>query len=650
VSSASLQAEAADARGGSSGLEGELPFAIHSYRAFHVSLIARYKRLFGGMILLMGVYSGIVAGRLLVGGVLLDSVILHFAPDKKGRFISRLDSIWSWLFGPGASVSAQIPNADFFFHFLLVMIAVFCLAAIAMAVAFYYKEYLAQWLIVRMTVDIRKAVFRHLSYQSVAYFNRQRSGDLISRLTNDVSAVQLSFRFFFEDIVQQPIAIVSALAVALASSPLLFIVTVPFYGVLLFPVIRSGKKVIKHGRGRLEKLSLVTESIQQLFGGIRIVKAFGMESHEQVAFGNKNQAYIRSSMRMNRAKLKGRSLQELLYNLGTAALLLLGVFAITYELVGATDFSIFLLALVQIYNPLKTLSRAWNQIQESRPGLDRVLEILREKPLIQYRDGSEEFPGVKGEIRFEDVSFSYKDLHPSVVREPGEDLSLPVLSDVSFGVKVGEVAAFVGPSGAGKSTIVDLLARFYDPQRGRILVDGRDIREYRYAAYLRSIAIVSQDPFLFNTTIRENIRYGREAATDDEVEEAARVAYAHDFIMEQPEGYDTIIGDRGVMLSGGQRQRLTIARAVLKNAPILILDEATSSLDSQAEKEVQEAIDNLIRARTTFVIAHRLSTVVRADKIFVVADGRIVESGRHEELLERKGKYRKLWISQNPDA
>jgi ABC-type multidrug transport system fused ATPase/permease subunit len=217
-------------------------------------------------------------------------------------------------------------------------------------------------------------------------------------------------------------------------------------------------------------------------------------------------------------------------------------------------------------------------------------------------------------------------------------------------VKVGEVAALVGPSGAGKSTIVDLLARFYDPQRGCVLVDGRDIKEYRYADYLRSSAIVSQDPFLFNTTIRENIRYGRESATDGEVEDAARVAYAHDFIMEQPEGYETVIGDRGVMLSGGQRQRLTIARAVLKNAPILILDEATSSLDSQAEKEVQEAIDNLIRARTTFVIAHRLSTVVRADKILVVDDGRIVESGRHEELLEMKGKYWKLWLSQNPDA
>jgi subfamily B ATP-binding cassette protein MsbA len=217
-------------------------------------------------------------------------------------------------------------------------------------------------------------------------------------------------------------------------------------------------------------------------------------------------------------------------------------------------------------------------------------------------------------------------------------------------VKAGQVLALVGPSGSGKSTIVDLIARFYDPQRGRVLVDGCDIRDYRNASYLRAVAIVSQDPFLFNTTIRENIRYGRDGATDAEVEEAARVAFAHDFILQQPQGYETVIGDRGVMLSGGQRQRITIARAVLKDAQILILDEATSSLDSQAEMEVQCAIDNLIRSRTTFVIAHRLSTVRRADKILVIEDGRIVESGRHEEILARKGRYYDLWRSQNPEA
>jgi ABC-type multidrug transport system fused ATPase/permease subunit len=225
-----------------------------------------------------------------------------------------------------------------------------------------------------------------------------------------------------------------------------------------------------------------------------------------------------------------------------------------------------------------------------------------------------------------------------------------VVHEISFAVKAGEAVALVGPSGAGKSTVVDLLARFYDPQEGRITVDGADIRDFKRSSYLGAIAIVSQDPFLFNTSIRENIRYGRAGATDAEVEEAARVAFAHDFIVEQPAGYDTVIGERGVKLSGGQRQRLTIARAVLKNAPILILDEATSALDSHSEKEVQRAMENLMRSRTTFVIAHRLSTIVHADKIVVLEDGRIVERGDHGELLALRGKYYSLWRSQNPKA
>jgi ABC-type multidrug transport system fused ATPase/permease subunit len=233
-------------------------------------------------------------------------------------------------------------------------------------------------------------------------------------------------------------------------------------------------------------------------------------------------------------------------------------------------------------------------------------------------------------------------------RETGDPM--PVIRGLSFNVKAGEVVALVGSSGAGKSTIADLLARFYDPQDGRILVDGRDVREFRYASYLAGIAMVTQEPFLFNTTIRENIRYGRDSATEAEIAAAARAAYAHDFILEQPEGYDTVIGDRGVKLSGGQRQRITIARAILKDASILILDEATSSLDTGSEKEVQRAIENLIRTRTTFVIAHRLSTIASADKILVIEDGRIVERGRHEELLLAKGRYFMMWRSQNPDA
>ncbi|HZN60413.1 MAG TPA: ABC transporter ATP-binding protein [Planctomycetota bacterium] len=624
---------------------------------FYLSLGRRYRRRIIGMMALVGVYSVMTAARLSAIG-LLEILRVRFQGEG-GRFLQQLESARRWLFGPGGEPLAKLLHESdaFFYKFLLGTLGAFTLLAILMAVSFYFKELFAQSLILDMEVDIRRSLFRHLTRQSVAYFNRQRSGDVISRLTNDINAVRQSFKLFFEDVVQQPVIIVCTLAAGLWASPLLFMICVPFYGVLMLPVLRSGRKIIKHGKGRLEKLSLLTEAIGQLFSGIRIVKAFGMERHEENEFAARNKDFIRSTLKMNRAKIKARAVQELLYNLGTAIAILAGVALIATGRVAPEPFMVFLAAMVQVYMPFKGLSTAWNQLQESRSAVERILEVLRERPQIRDLDGSFEFPGLAQEIRFDSVSFSYSELDPALASPAGGNgagtstpLRLPVLHDVSFRVEKGEIVALVGPSGAGKSTIADLIARFYDPQRGSVAVDGRDIREFRFASYLRAVAIVSQDPFLFHTTIRNNIRYGRESASDEEVEAAARVAFAHDFILEQSGGYETVIGERGVKLSGGQRQRLTIARAVLKNAPILILDEATSSLDSQSEMEVQKAIDNLIRDRTTFVIAHRLSTIVHADRILVVDEGRIVESGRHEDLLRARGRYWELWRSQNREA
>jgi subfamily B ATP-binding cassette protein MsbA len=631
---------------------GAQRFETRSRFTFYRSLLRPYARLFARMMALVMAYAAAESGRLLFGGVALDAVIVRFEGEG-GKYIGIIGGALE-RFGV-ASKQALLDGlrqsgSTYFLWAMAAMLAVFGVMAVLMAVAYYFKEYMAQRLIVHMEVDVRKSLFQHLTRQSVAYFNRQRSGDVISRLTNDVGALRQSFKLFFETVAQEPVKIAMTLGVALFASPLLFVLVVPFYGILMLPILRSGKKVIKHGKGRLEKLGLVTEAIQQLFSGIRIVKAFVMEKREEEEFAERNAEFIRSTVKMSRAKIKGRTYQELLYNVGTAAALLLGLGLLGVKLIAAQDMLVFMTAMVQIYQPLKALSNAWNQLQESSAGADRLLEVLREKPLIADSHGSLEFPGVKTEVSFESVSFSYRDLDPGLVRGEEGELRLPVLVDVSFAIKAGEVVALVGPSGSGKSTIADLLARFYDPQKGRIAIDGRDIRDYRYSSYLRSVAIVSQDPFLFNTTIRENIRYGREGASDAEVEEAAKVAFAHEFILEQPLGYDTVIGERGVMLSGGQRQRLTIARAVLKDAPILILDEATSALDTHSEKEVQRAIDNLMRSRTTLVIAHRLSTVAHADKILVVEDGRIVESGRHEDLLNLKEKYFRLWRSQNPES
>jgi subfamily B ATP-binding cassette protein MsbA len=665
------------------------PFATRSIRAFYGSLVRRYKKLFLGMMVLSAVYAGLTAGRLLIFGVLVESVEVHFkyseeekvgqpvaapvavrdpvaeeaqemadggaaaagdglasealdvARDGKLKILEKIDWAFNLVGLPEPRIANRLSKEkSFFMTFFYGTAAVFAVAAIVMAVASFFKQYLGHALVVRMVVDIRNALFTHLSSQSVAYFSQQRSGDIISRLTNDINAIQLSFRFFFQTIVHEPLVVIGCLFVAYAADPVLFWFVMPLYGIVMWPILRSGKKVTRHGRGRLEKLSHVTEGIHQLFTGIRIVKAFGMEHHEREEFADRNQGYIRSSLRMNRAKVKGRALQELFYNIGTAGVVILGAWLLTEKTVTIPSFILFLGAMMNMYAPLKGFSRAWNQIQESSGGVARLLELLRESPETPDRDGAVEFPGVQRKIAFENVTFCYDE---STAAEPS---GAPVVRELSFEVKQGEMVAIVGPSGAGKTTALDLLARFYDPQAGRITVDGTDICDFKRASYLGGIALVSQDPFLFNATIRENIAYGRPGATQDEVEEAARIAFAHEFILEQPEGYDTVLGERGVKLSGGQRQRLTIARAVVRDAPILILDEATSALDTRAEKEVQRAIENLVRERTTFVIAHRLSTITSANRILVLEEGRLKEFGCHEDLLAKKGTYYHLWRSQ----
>ena len=619
----------------------EIPFSVESRPQFYVTLLRRYARLLITMLLFTGLYSLMNACRPLLAALLVGALQARFggADNADQNMVWVADRV-NWFFTE-FNLLERLSEPAFFMNFVYVLCGVAVVAAVLMVIATFVKDDLTARLVVRMVVCIRMALFSHLAAQSVAYFNRQRSGDLTSRLTNDINAIQLSFRFLFQAIVQQPVIVVANLVVALFASPLLFCLVMPFYLVLMLPIIRSGKRVFRHGRGRLENLGLVTEGIQQLFSGIRIVKAFGMERHEKEAFASSNDAFIRSTIKMNRAKIKGRASQEFLYNIGGVALLIGGIWLIVSGVLELTSFLAFMFATVQVYLPLKTFSRGWNQLQESAPGVDRVLEILREKPALEDVDGAKEFTSVERSIRYEGVSFAYDD---------GESPAQVVLHDVTFEVGAGEMIALVGPSGAGKSTIVDLLARFYDPQAGRITVDGVDTREFRHASYLSGIGIVSQDPFLFNTTIRNNIGYGRDGASDEEIAEAARVANAEGFILEQPDGYDTVLGERGVKLSGGQRQRLTIARAVLKDAPILILDEATSALDTFAEKEVQRAMENLMRERTTFVIAHRLSTIVHADKILVLGGGRIIEEGKHRDLLALRGTYYHLWQSQTPNG
>jgi len=696
------QASVETARGDSSR-ESEIPFSTRGAPSFYVSLMSRYRRSLAVLMAATAVFAGVSVLRTVLIAIVVDGVgragvgggapaagagvgggapaagagvgggapvagagVGGGAPEagagaadeKTGRFLRGFETAWEYVmpadWEPPTRALAQPGGFEQFFIFLAVL---FVFVGVLSGLTFFVKELVAQQLVVRMLVDTRIALFRQLTRQSVSYFHARRSGDLLSRVTNDVNLVQGSLRSIYETILQQPWTIAAALATACAAQPLLFLFSLPLFAILVYPVIHSGKTVFRHSRRRQEKLGIITEALQQLFGGIRIVKAFGMEDHESETFRDKNEEYERSYMRVRRARITARALQELVFNLILATLLIVGCWLLVAGHVSAGDFVAFCGALVMVYEPVKKFSKSWDQVQESRPAIDRILEVLRARPRVIDRPGAVPFRRRFESLRFEGVGFAYDVGVVPAESDSGGDGDAPApatgpaaVTGIDLEVHRGEVVALVGTSGSGKSTLVDLVARFHDVREGAIRIDGTDIRDFQHRSYLDAIAIVSQDPFLFNTTIRENIRYGRQGASDAEIEAAARVANAHDFIVAQPDGYDTVIGERGAKLSGGQRQRLTIARAVLKNAPILILDEATSSLDTHAEREVQKGIENLLRERTSFVIAHRLSTITGADRIVVLDGGRVAEVGTHGELLARRGRYFELFTSQSGGA
>ena len=503
-------------------------------------------------------------------------------------------------------------------------------AALFRALSGYGQDYLNRYLGQKVVQELRNDLYSHFLKLPMSYFNVQRTGSLAARITNDVQVLQDSL----VNVVGQ--GTYSALMVLALGSFLIYrdwqlaLLALVIFPVGLYPIFRYGRKIRRSSGEGQQYLADLNSQIHETLSGIRVVKAFGMESHEKRKFQETNDKFFGAAMRMNRAFASSSPIVE---SIATGVLLILigwmGYRDLTQSTLTGGLFISFLGATLTLYPYLKNFNGLWGGLQHALAAAERCFEVLDTvDPMVDVRDAVEIKP-IKRALEFKKVSFEYIPGHPT-------------LREISFSVAKGEVLALVGPSGGGKSTLVDLIPRFYQPTAGHIYWDGMDISQVKLASLRSHIGIVTQETILFHDSIMRNIAYGRPGATFWDVQEAAKAAYAKDFIANTPHGFNTLIGDRGIKLSGGQRQRLAIARAILKNPPVMILDEATSALDTESEQWVQKALNELMEHRTTLVIAHRLSTVRKADRILVIDKGRIVEQGKHSHLLAKKGLYAKL--------
>jgi subfamily B ATP-binding cassette protein MsbA len=516
----------------------------------------------------------------------------------------------------------------------LVPVVVFSLAAVK-CVSRYVQDYFMKTAGQLVVQDLRNEMYDHSINLSMRYYSKHTVGSLVSRILNDINMLQKSAADELVAMIREGLTLIGMVGLLFYNDWRLAIVAFIVLPVAVIPASQIGRRIKKYVRKSLTNMSTLTAILQESFSGIKVVKAFGTERAEKEKFHRENWNFYLRMRKVIRYDSATAPIMEALASCGFAGVLWYGVQRVMDDAITQGELMSFLAAMGMMYGPMKRLIKSNNVIQKAIGAAERVFEMLDLQPDLTDCEGAIALPRCRGHVVFDKVDFAYDDE--------------PVLRGFSIDVPPGKMIAVVGASGAGKSTLIGLLARFYDPVAGKILIDGYDIATVTQNSLKQQIALVDQETFLFHDTLYNNIRYSNPAATDAEVEEAARLAYADEFIREMPEGYQTIIGDRGVRLSGGQRQRICIARAILRDAPILLLDEATSALDTQSESVVQKALANLMKERTTFVIAHRLSTVMHADEILVLHEGVLVEQGRHNDLLEAGGVYRRLHDMQFED-
>ncbi len=500
--------------------------------------------------------------------------------------------------------------------------------------AYYGQAYLMAYVGQRVIFDLRNALYTRLVGQSLAFFAHRKVGELMARITYDVTLVQAAVSTSVTALMRDSMTIIFLLVVVFVRDWLLAIMSLVVLPLILYPIVKFGRKMRKASMAGQVSMGEFSSLVEETVGGVRVVKAFGMEEYEKSRFNKLTETFFGHQMRMLRVHALSFPIMELIAGFGIAGVLYYGGMRVASGETTVGTLMSFLTALIMLYEPVKRLSRANNEIQQGLASAERIFEVLDEPVAVVDAEDAVTMPEFRRDIVFEHVGLRY----------PGTEKN--VLSDVSFEVGRGEIVALVGRSGAGKSTLANLVPRFMDTTEGRILVDGLDVRTVSQQSLREQIALVTQDVILFNDTVLNNIAYGHDEIDQAKVEEIAKAANAHEFIEKLPEGYNTLIGERGVILSGGQRQRLSLARALLKNAPILILDEATSSLDTESERLVQQAIDRLMQGRTVIVIAHRLSTIQHADRIVVLDGGGVAQIGKHEELLKEGGLYAELYHLQ----